>query len=288
MLKEINKDIKTISLANKNQCYFKPFNLDDALLLRKNYPGAIIVSGASDVAIKQTKNHELLKEIIDLSGIEELKLIYENNDGYYFGSGLSLEEIKNYSEKKLIPLYDILKVFGSLQIRNIATLGGNAGSASPIGDTLPLLFAYNAKIILQSTDNKREIPIEEFIIGYRKTDLRKDEIITSIFIPKLNGQTNIQTYKVSKRKDVDISTVKVENELVEEICLAFGGMAEIPKRAKSAEEFLLRKKWDRTNVEEAMELIYNEFTPLSDARSGEEFRKVAAKNLLLKFYNEIK
>jgi xanthine dehydrogenase small subunit len=293
LLKEINKDKKTISLITNNQCYFKPFNLDDALLLRKNYPDAILINGASDIALRQTKNNELLKDIIDLSAIDELKRFEENDDGYYFGSGLSLEALKNYSEKKLKPLYDILKVFGSLQIRNLATIGGNIGSASPIGDTLPVLIAYGAKVILQSAESRRDVSIEEYIKGYRKTDLRKDEIITSVFIPKLNEKSKIKTYKVSKRKDLDISTVSsafrvsVENEIVKDICMAYGGMAEITKRAKTAETYLLKKKWSRTNIEVAMELIYNEFEPLSDARAESEFRRVAAKNLLMKFFNDL-
>ena len=292
LLEEINEDKNTISLITNNQCYFKLFNLDDALLLRKNYPNAILINGASDIALRQTKNNELLKEIIDLSAIEDLKLIEEDKYGYYFGSGLNLEVLKNYSKEKLKALYNILKVFGSLQIRNLATIGGNIGSASPIGDTLPVLIAYGAKVILESMENRRYISIEEYITGYRKTNLRKDEIITSVFIPKLNGKSKIKTYKVSKRKDLDISTVSsafrvsVENEIVNDICMVYGGMAEITKRVKTAETFLLKKKWNKTNIDEAMELIYNEFEPLSDARAGAEFRRIAAKNLLLKFYYE--
>ena len=180
-----------------------------------------------------------------------------------------------------------------MQIRNLATIGGNIGSASPIGDTLPVLIAYGAKVILQSAESRRDVSIEEYIKGYRKTDLRKDEIITSVFIPKLNEKSKIKTYKVSKRKDLDISTVSsafrvsVENEIVKDICMAYGGMAEITKRAKTAETYLLKKKWSRTNIEVAMELIYNEFEPLSDARAESEFRRVAAKNLLMKFFNDL-
>ncbi|MCD4697781.1 MAG: xanthine dehydrogenase small subunit, partial [Bacteroidales bacterium] len=101
-------------------------------------------------------------------------------------------------------------------------------------------------------------------------------------------------YKVSKRKDLDISTVsagfriKLDNNKVTEICLAFGGMAESPKRAYSTETFLLGKNWNKMTIKEAMEILYHEFAPISDARAGIEFRKLAAKNLLLKFYLETK
>jgi xanthine dehydrogenase small subunit len=293
LLKEITSDKKVLSLLNERQCYFKPFTLEDALMLRKHYPEAILINGASDVALRQTKNYEFLKNIIDLSGVSSLKSIYEDESGFYIGGGVTLESLKNFSKNRLVSFYNILKVFGSLQIRNFSTIGGNIGSASPIGDSIPLLFAYNSRVILQSLENKREISIEDYIVGYRKTNLKKNEIITSVFIPKLSVNYNIKSFKVSKRKDLDISTVSsayrlmLKGNIIKDICMAYGGMAEVTKRAKTAEKFLLNKKWNRTNIEEAMKLIYKEFEPLSDARSGSEFRRIAAKNLLMKFYLEM-
>jgi xanthine dehydrogenase small subunit len=189
-------------------------------------------------------------------------------------------------------MYKMLQIFGSLQIRNLATIGGNIGSASPIGDTLPLLIAYKAKVKVQSPDSERLIPMEDFIKGYRLTDIRYDELITAVHIPKLPAGTFIHSYKVSKRKDMDISTVsggfslKLEDGHVKEIILAFGGMADRPKRASETEHFLLYKPWTRANVDHAMKILIHEFTPLSDARSGADYRKIVAGNLLLKFYSE--
>jgi xanthine dehydrogenase small subunit len=261
-------------------------------MLRKHYRNAIVLNGATDIALKQTKKNELLSEIIDLSGIDELKIYDEENDGFYFGAGISLEEMKALCEKKYPALFKILKVFGSLQIRNFATIGGNVGSASPIGDTLPVLFAYKAKVILQSSKNERELSIEDFIKGYRKTDLKSNELITSIFIPKPEKDVIIKSFKVSKRKDLDISTVSLASRLVldtgkvKEIILAYGGMAETPKRAGITEELLKGKEWNRKNIESAMNVLYVEFNPISDARASAEFRRVAAKNLLMKLYFE--
>jgi xanthine dehydrogenase small subunit len=293
ILREICKDKTAIMIDTEKQTYFRPFTLDDALMLRKHYRNALIINGATDVALRQTKKNELLPEILDLSGVEELKIFDEEDNGFYFGAGMSLENLKSLCEKNYPALFDILKIFGSLQIRNIATIGGNVGSASPIGDTLPVLFAYKAKLILQSSKSKREIGIEDFIKGYRKTDLKNDELITSVFIPKPAKNVYIKSFKVSKRKDLDISTVSLacrvvlEKDKIKEILLAYGGMAETAKRARKTEEYLTDKNWNRKNIESAMNIVQNEFKPISDARSSDEFRRVIAKNLLMKVFTEL-
>jgi xanthine dehydrogenase small subunit len=292
LLDEINRDKSTVEISTPYQNYYKPLKLEDALALRRKYPNATIVSGASDTALRQTKKRELLDEILDISDIAELKYFIEEDCVYKIGSGLNLEQLKSHSLEKLPALHKMLEVFGSLQIRNLATIGGNIGSASPIGDTLPLLIAYKAKVKVQSPDSKRIVNLDDFIKGYRVTDIRYDELITAVYIPKPPADTLLRSYKVSKRKDLDISTVsggfslQLENGHVKEIILAFGGMADRPKLASETEHYLLWKPWTRSNVEHAMKILIHEFTPLSDARAGAEYRKLVAGNLLLKFYSE--
>jgi xanthine dehydrogenase small subunit len=294
LLNEIKSNRESIEIITEKQKYFRPFTFSEALRLRKENPGAIIVNGSTDVALRQTKKKELLTEILDLSGIDELKKFKDDEINYVFGAGVSLEQLKLLSEEKFPALYNILKVFGSLQIRNIATIGGNVGSASPIGDTLPLLFAYCASIKLSSENSERIIRIEEFMKGYRQTDLGNDELISEIIIPKVDAGTKVISYKVSKRKDLDISTVcgafrlKIHSGKVTEIIIAYGGMAATTKRAINTELFLKVNEWTRKNVESAMDILETEFSPISDARSESEFRITAAKNLLLKFYSETK
>jgi len=290
LLKKITDKKETLILRNKNQKYFKPFTLNEALKIRKENPNAIIINGSTDVALRQTKKHELFPEILDLSGVADLKNFYPDEYNYCLGTGITLEQLRQYSVSELPPLNNILNVFGSLQIRNIATIGGNVGSASPIGDTLPVLFAYKAKITVSSSTSERTINIEDFIKGYRQTDVKEDELITKILIPKSQEGYVIRSYKVSKRKHLDISTVSAafrlhfENEIVSEIILAYGGMAATTKRAVETEKYLAGKRWSRENVMEAMNILVEEFAPLSDARSEAEFRTTVAKNILLKFY----
>ncbi len=291
ILKSIPKD--SLYIETESQKYYLPVNLNEFLNLRTRFPEALIINGATDAALRVTKGHELLKEIIDVSNIAELKEIKEERDSIYFAAGVPVNEVMRISKKSFPALYQMGAVFGSKQIRSLATIGGNLGSASPIGDLLPVLTAYNAQIILQSAKGERLVDMDSFITGYRKTVLRKNEIIKGVRIPKINNHALIKSYKISKRKDMDISTVSAafrlelnKNGLIDSIKIIYGGMAEMTKRAKSVETFLKGKAWKRETVENAMPLFDKDFKPISDARSGAEFRSIAARNLLLKFWGD--
>ena len=159
-------------------------------------------------------------------------------------------------------------------------------------DTLPLMMVYNAEIKLQNVSSDRIVNINDYVIDYRVTAKKEDELITTIIVPKPTKSAKIKFYKVSKRKDLDISTLsaafllELEGSIVKEIRMAYGGMAAVARRVPKLETFLLGKTWSRELINEGMDLLENEFTPLSDARSGAEFRTVVAKNLLLKFWSE--
>ena len=294
----ISRLLKTISqesvrIETNRQRYLRPATLAEALSLKHQHSGAIVICGATDIALRVTKGHELLGEIIDLSDVPELKTISESASSISIGAGASFSEIMPRIESSFPALHAMLSVFGSQQIRNLATLGGNLGTASPIGDTLPVLMAYDARIVLESLNGLREIPIDQFIVSYRKTIRKADEIITSVIIPMLAPPAIVKSYKVSKRKDLDISTVsggfRVElnrRREVTRLVAAYGGMADRVKRAETVEQFCLGKGWERETVERALPLIDSAFSPISDARAGAEMRRVAARNLLLKFWWE--
>lgn len=292
LLQQLKKSTNSVEIITSEQKYFQPKTKAEAFELRNNMQNSVLISGATDVALRVTKRHELLEEIIDLSNIDELKKCTRTDYVIKFGAGMSLEDVKTISKNELPALYETLAVFGSKQIRTLATFGGNLGSGSPIGDTLPTLMAYDAEIKLQSIDGDRIVKMNNFILGYRQTERKPNELITSIIINKPAANTIVKFYKVSKRKDLDISTVSagfsvtLDKNKVSAITLAYGGMAATTKRLTEAEIFLMGNEWSRENIEQAMEMIEKAFTPVSDARSGAEFRSLAAKNLLLKFWNE--
>ncbi|HPR58875.1 MAG TPA: xanthine dehydrogenase small subunit [Bacteroidales bacterium] len=293
LLNSINQNKQTLELKGRDQLYLKPFTLEEALLLRKKYPEALIVNGSTDAALLQTKKNIHLPQILDISAVNDLKFTVEDHRQLAIGAGVSLQEVLEFCQTRMPVLADMLAVFGSLQIRNLATLGGNIGSASPIGDSLPVLIASESKIRLADTEGWREMTVENFITGYRKTAIRPDEIITFIIIPKPRSGEIIKSYKISKRRDLDISSVSAgfklkinKKGIIEKALLVYGGMAEMTKRASSAELFLTGKSWTRSNAEEAARLTENEFSPISDARAEAGTRKIMARNLLIKFYEE--
>jgi len=283
---------ESLHLHTEHQRYFKPRSLGEAVSLKHQHQDALILNGATDIALRITKGHELIPKIIDLSDIDEMKEIRDTDVSVSIGAGVSLNDITVIAEQHFPALYELLKLFASQQIRNLATLGGNLGTASPVGDTIPLLMAYHAKVIVESLNGRREIDVNDFIRGYRTTALKSDELITSVIIPKTSNGAIIKFYKSSKRRDMDISTVSagfrlvMKKNTIDEIVLAYGGMADRTKRAVTAERFLVGKRWERGTVEDAMKMIHNDFKPISDVRGSAEFRTVLAKNLLLKFWSE--
>lgn len=293
MLLRILRETPSVSLHSAGQQYFRPATAEEALRLRAEHPQCIVINGSTDVALRQTKQHEVLPALLDLSGVQDWQAMHETTEDLRVGSGCRLEILRSFAEQRLPVLHQMLDVFASLQIRNVATAGGNIGSASPIGDLLPVFMALNTSVVLTSAKQERRLPLKEFILGYRKTALQADEIITALMIPKPSPKALLWTHKISKRKDLDISTLSAcfrlqldDDGRVEDIALVYGGMAECTRNASIAEQYLRGKSWSAAFVHEAANLLADDFKPISDARAGKEFRTLAARNLLIKFFNE--
>ncbi|HUL44233.1 MAG TPA: xanthine dehydrogenase small subunit [Bacteroidota bacterium] len=283
----------SVDIRTTFQHYRKPASLSEAVSVLHHEPDTLVICGATDIALRVTKRHELLPHILDLSDVEELKECADTGSAFRVGAGIPLQEVHEVIGKEFPALDEMLTVFGSKQIRNVATLGGNLGTASPIGDLIPVLVAYRATVVLESINGRREAPLDQFITGYRKTLRRPDELITKIILPKVNQGTMVKSYKISKRKDLDISTVSGGFRLalndrneVTDVILAYGGLAERVKRARDAEQFLMGKQWTKEIVDRATHLVGENFVPISDARAGAHMRTKAAENLLMKFWSE--
>ncbi|MBU0489372.1 MAG: xanthine dehydrogenase small subunit [Bacteroidetes bacterium] len=291
MLRTIQKENETISLSGGGQKYAKPVDIGEAVFLRHINPEALVVAGATDIALRQTKKHEFFPAIHDVSDVSELRGLRVTKKEIIAGACVTMEELRMAAKDVFPTLFDLLSVFASRQIRNIATIGGNVGSASPIGDTLPFLMATGAEISLTGPKGLRDIPMNEFITGYRQTVLEPNELIACVTIPIPPKDVIVKTYKSSKRKDLDISMVSggfrlklLAGNKVGEIILAFGGMAATTKRAVKTEKFLSGKTWTQENIDKAIVILETEFKPLSDARTDAETRLIIAGNLLKQFY----
>jgi xanthine dehydrogenase iron-sulfur cluster and FAD-binding subunit A len=266
-------------------------SLPEAVSLRHQHPEAVVVAGATDVALRVTKGHELLPCILDCSNIQELKTVRQEGGVFAIGAGVSLETFTGLAAVDFPAFASMLSVFGSQQIRSMGTLAGNLATASPIGDMIPVLIAHGASVALESLNGRRTLPVESFLTGYRTTALRRDELITAILLPRPAGV--VRAYKVSKRRDLDIATMSAAFRLVlspggavEALDAVYGGMDSRVRRAASVERFLPGKPWTRTTVEEASRLLDTEFRPLSDVRGSAAFRSAAARNVLIKFWSE--
>jgi xanthine dehydrogenase small subunit len=284
----------SIEISTPGHRYFRPATLSEACRLLEEFPCACVVAGGTDAALRVTKRHEVPGTVIDLGAVPDLRKMSASNEGLQIGAGVPLADLPPLLEGKYPALAETLSLFASRQIRNLATLGGTLGTASPVGDTSPVLIASGASVILQSVRGTRQVPMDGFFTGYRKTLREPDELILSLRIPPPDGAI-IRSYKVSKRRDLDIATLSAGFRLsmtgggdVESLTLAYGGMAERTKRAVKTEKYLIGKPWSRDRVEEAGEYLSQDFSPITDVRGSAEFRMLAAKNLLLKFWLDSK
>jgi len=186
----------------------------------------------------------------------------------------------------------LLRRLGSRQIRNRGTIGGNIGNGSPIGDTPPVLIALDATLILRRGSDERAVPVADFFLGYRRTALAQGEFIARIDVPLPRPGAQFRCYKVAKRFDQDISAVcgafnvVLDGETVRDIRIGFGGMAATPVRVSAVEDILRGKVWTLANIHAAMDGLDTALTPISDMRASADYRRMVARNLLLKFWLE--
>ena len=286
--------VRRVNIAQSSQTFFAPKTLDSALKLRKKYPDAVVLAGGTDVGVGLSRDRQHLQKIIFLGNIRKLSRISKSARGVTIGSTVTYTDALDV----IVALYPNIKSYwtriGSQQIRNLGTLGGNIGTASPIGDLLPILLALDAQIcVCSSKRGLRIIPAKQYFLSYRKTALRSDEIIHSIRFPNLPSDTFFFAEKVSKRRDQDISAVcaayfiTLKNGRIEKARLAYGGVAEIPKRATEAEKTLTGKELSSDVFAAAADQLTKSINPIHDVRGSREYRLLVAKNLLHRLYLRI-
>jgi len=291
LLKKINSE--NLTLKNGNKKYFSPKNINELKKTIKDNPNSIFLSGGTDLSLNVTKERKEIHSIISLNSIKELKFIKERSGNIEVGAATSLTEFELFIKKYYPDFNTILKRYGSVQIRNVGTIAGNIATASPIGDTLPLLLSLDAKVILQKISKKTILPLKNFFVSYRKTKLKKGQFIHSIIIP-IFKKNIFKAYKISKRIDDDISSVcasfnlEINNKKIKNIKIAYGGMASIPKRAINCEKTLINSNLSEESFERAKKKLEKDFNPINDTRATKNYRMEVAKNLLMKCFIEIK
>ncbi|NJP08678.1 MAG: xanthine dehydrogenase small subunit [Leptolyngbyaceae cyanobacterium RU_5_1] len=296
-LEHVTPELSPLSYTGNNQQFYRPTRLSDALQLLQHHPESILVAGATDLGLEMSHHRQAFPVMISLEAIAELQQLEQMAEFVEIGAAVPLSRIEDILRGVFPSLDEMLHWFAARQVRNRATIGGNIGTASPIGDLPPVLLSLDAEVRIAGLVGERTIPLANFFKDYRQTDLQPGEIIVSVIIPKAiapNATRRLsQSYKVGKRGTDDISivaaafTIDLDSEdRIVQARLAYGGVAATPVRAIAIEQQLIGKPWNMTTIQQIKPLLETAFTPLTDLRGTAEYRKLLIANLFEKFFVE--
>ncbi|NTX40422.1 xanthine dehydrogenase molybdopterin binding subunit [Myxococcus sp. CA033] len=289
--------VSALSYEAGGQKFLRPTSWEELLALKAAHPEALLVAGATEVGVDITKKARRFPFLISTEGVESLRAIRREADGWYVGGAATLVDLEDALGKDVPEIGKMLNVFASRQIRQRATLSGNLVTASPIGDLAPVLLALDARMVLSSVKGERTVALSDFFLAYRKTALQVDEVVRFIVIPHApsaaSGLRRVSdSFKVSKRRELDISIVAagfcVELDaggVVRTARLGYGGVAATPIRARRTEELLVDQPWTRETVDKVLPVLSGELSPISDLRGSAEYRRGLIVSLFEKFFS---
>jgi xanthine dehydrogenase small subunit len=288
-------DHKDVFVGSEAAFFAAPASLDRLAALYARFPDATLVGGATDVGLWVTKQLRDLKRVIWLGRVAGLDAIGEGANGALsLGATLSLEDAAPLLGVIHPDLKELLRRFGSKQVRISGTVGGNIANGSPIGDLAPALIALGGSVVLRKGDETRALPLEDFFLAYGKQDRKPGEFVMAVEAPRLAPHQRYRAFKVSKRFDEDISAVMLaarfdlDGRDIVSARVACGGMAATPKRAERTERALVGASLDLPETwRRAREAINEDFSPLTDMRATAAYRKTVAANVLEKALMEI-
>lgn len=294
------KDLKAIagipleiSFGDKTFC--APVLLKDALQLRSKMPLTLMASG-SDLGVMINKGKANPKTQLSLHLLPDLYKIDQDQNRLTFGARVTLTELRKICEKTVPEFANFLNIFASPQIKNIGTLVGNVANASPIGDTVPFLMVADTLVHVASSRGTRNIPLTEFYLAYRKMSLEADEIIASVSFAIPKQEDRLRIFKVSQRKDLDISTVnsaflfRMKDDhpsVVSEARIAYGGIGPVIRRFPAVETFLVGKALEPKVIDQALGMIQGDILPLSDVRGTSAYRRNLVDGMFRRFCEEL-
>ncbi len=274
------------------QAFWIPTSWDSLFELTAAHPDHRFVVGATDLGLHVTKHGQHYGALISLQGLAELRALAVTDGRWSVGATVKLADLEDATDHALPPLSRMLRFFGSRQIKNSATVGGNLCNASPIGDLAPVMLALNATMIARGPNGERAIAVDDFYTGYRQTALAPGELLARVeFDAPAEGERFV-SYKVSKRREMDISAVSAalrvklnDDGTVARARFGFGGMAATPSRAKAAEASVIGQSWSQATCDAAARAL--QFTPMSDHRGSAWYRSTVAANLLRGFFADV-
>ena len=279
--------------------YSAPTHLAELLQLRADRPQAQLVAGCTDVGLWITKQHKQYAQVLDVTRVVELRQLSRTADTLRIGAAVTLHEAYAALVADRPQLRRFAERFAGLPVRNSGTLGGNVANGSPIGDSMPLLLALGATLVLASVRGERRVALDDFYTGYRKNLLAPDEVLAWIDVPLPPagapgaGVEYLRVYKISKRQDDDISAVclalnlRVQDGRITAARIGAGGVAATPVRALQTEAALTGQPWTLASIEAAAAVLAQEFSPISDMRASADYRRGVLGQLLLRYWAEL-
>lgn len=295
-LQKDKQQVSSISTPANETAYKTSQTLDGLLQLRADHPHAQVVAGCTDVGLWVTKQHKHFDSIIDVTATPALRDIHTADGWLRIGAAATLEAAFAQLQTHWPQLHRFAARFAGLPVRNSGTLGGNVANGSPIGDSMPLLIALGAQVVLASVRGSRSLPLEQLYTGYRQNVMQPDELLVRIDVPlpqhPSGTTTHVRAYKVSKRQDDDISAVCLAIALQEQagrvtaVRIGAGGVAATPARAVHTEAVLLGQLWDAASADAAAAALQAEFQPISDMRASSDYRRHLLGSLVQRFWRE--
>lgn len=285
----------SITVTKNEKHSIIPNTIEQFAEVYANNPKATIVAGSTDVGLWVTKQMRDINPVIFINQLTDLQTIQVDDDAITIDAGVTYAQAFETIAQHIPAFANLIDRIGGQQVRNMGTIGGNIANGSPIGDTPPALIALDALLHLRSATGTRTLKLEEYFIEYGKQNRQTGEFVEKITIPIPHKDRHFAVYKISKRRDEDISAlcaafnIKLSNEnIVEDIRIAFGGMAGTPKRATTLEAALSGNVWNELTIQSALNTLDDDFQPLSDWRATAQYRQIVAKNLLKRFHLETK
>ncbi len=270
----------------------QPLSSDELAAWYADHPDATLIAGATDVGLWVTKALKELKNVAFLIRCNDLQKIEDLGEALKVGAAVTMADLLPVLREHHPSYAEMVRRYGSEQVRQAATIGGNIANGSPIGDNPPALIALGATLALRKGDERRELPIEDFFLEYGRQDRQPGEFVEAVMLHK--SAPALRCYKLSKRFDQDISAVlgcfnvTVDNGTVSAARIGFGGMAGVPKLATTVCETLVGMPWNSDSIESVLPRFSDDFTPLSDMRASADYRLSTARNMLLRYYRDLR
>lgn len=282
-----------VRIETAGQRFYAPTSLADAAAFRAATPESRIFSSATDLGVLINKDKTAPVSVTHLGLVPEAHELAERDGHIVVGAKISLSRLEHFCRSRIPEFARLMRIFASPQIKNKGTLVGNIANASPIADSLPFLFVAEAEIELFSTGGSRRVNINDFYTGYKQLAMRPDELISRVYIPIPGKNELLRLYKVSNRKDLDISTftaairLQLDGQRIASARIAYGGVAATILRLRKTEALLEGQPLSEETFVRAGAEARSEIQPISDVRASADYRLQLAENILLKFYAEL-